>query len=104
MQADRDAELAQGLEGLLERDAAPLDLEPVLAEEGGHVGPAHRPEEPPLVGGLPALGERERLDSLRLRLGRRPQRGGLAVLARLDRERFLRFAGVALSASFWGKR
>jgi hypothetical protein len=79
-----DGEFADRLDGLVHRDAATLDLDPVLRKERGDIRLADGAEQAALVGGLPGLGEVQRLDGPRLflRLGRELRRR--RVLAQLD--------------------
>src|SRR4029079_18249053 len=55
VQPDRDGHLTERLDRLVEMDAAPLDLDPVLAEEIGEILGRHRAEQLALFGGLTAL-------------------------------------------------
>src|SRR5262245_10774563 len=84
MQPDRNAEVPQRLDGLIERDAPPLDLEPTLAQERRDIGPADRPEQTPLVGSLPGLAEMQSFGDLGLALRIRLELVGPALLAGLD--------------------
>src|SRR3954451_17326622 len=69
MDADRDARLAERLDGLVEVDAAALDLEALLAEELRDVLRGHGTEELAFLGGLAALLVRQRFDAGTQRLG-----------------------------------
>jgi len=104
MQAHRHHELAERLDGLVERDAAPLDLDAVLREEAREVGAAHRAEEPALVGGLPALGEVQGLDGLGLALRVRPELRRLRVLPRLDLLDVLEVRGGGVQGELLGQQ
>ena len=93
------------LDGLVQRDAAPLDLDPVLGEERGDVRLADGAEQTAFVGRLPGLGEVQRLDGPRLLLrlcavSFAAAASWLALIA----SRFFRFAAVAWSASLCGRR
>ena len=89
---------------LVEADAPPLDLEPVLGQEVGDVRRGHRAEELALVGGLPALLEAAAPRCLAPGASASALSVGLGVLLLLMWSRFFRFAAVACRASFWGRR
>ena len=104
MEPHGDGKLPEGLDGLVQRDAAPLDLDPVLGQKGREIRLAHGPEEASFVRGLSGLGEVQRLDGPGLLLGLRGQLGGRRILPRLDRLEILQVRRGGVQGELVGQK
>src|SRR5262245_5837564 len=93
MEADRDGRLAERLDGLVERDASPLDLQPLRDQEVDDVLGGDRAEELPLLGRLAMLLIRQGFDATAGRVGITLDTIGLRLLLLFDVVEVLEVAG-----------